>query len=166
MFSAAVLIEFVAQNLYGKFAKTEKKSTSEATKPEVVAQTEKTSTSEAKKPEVVAVCGLRNIHFSNRITMDCTLIAPFLSILLTANCWPFAFRWLKCHLHQSSFRTGPQQPRVLCCFGREFPSQTSLDWGLPSVLLLEHGSTLLPRRRRAVPDIDPIHGNGYSYLYI
>jgi len=43
------------ENLYGKFAKTEKKSTSEATKPEVVAQTEKTSTSEAKKPEVVAV---------------------------------------------------------------------------------------------------------------
>lgn len=63
--------------------------------------------------------------FPNRISMDCTLIAPFLSILLTANCWPFAFRWLKCHLHQSSFRTGPQQPRVLCCFGQEFPWQTS-----------------------------------------
>lgn len=77
MFSAAFLIEFVAQNLYGKFAKMEKKSTSEATKPEVVAQTEKTSTSEAKKPEVVAVCGLRKSpFFPNRITMDCTWIAP------------------------------------------------------------------------------------------
>ena len=83
MFSAAFLIEFVAQNLYGKFAKTEKKSTSEAPKPEVVAQTEKTSTSEAKKPEVVAVCGLRKSPFFSKqnyhgLHMDCTIFYPFL----------------------------------------------------------------------------------------
>lgn len=90
MFSAAFLIEFVAQNLYGKFAKTEKKSTSEATKPEVVAQTEKTSTSEAKKPEVVAVCGLRNLHFSKQnfhgLHIDCTIFIHSFDSKLLAFC--------------------------------------------------------------------------------